>query len=279
MQATLSVVFDQFDRLGSANAVLRYFRDQDLLMPRLILNGEDMGQIVWKRASYAAIDLVLTNPAYAGAFAFGRRKQTARRVPGEVTGRLRQPMEEWEVLIPDVYPAYITWEHYLTNRARLRQNLGRFTESSGVPHQGEALLQGIVFCARCGRRMAVQYNDGALYLCDHLKKRYGEEVCQHFTAAHVDQAVVNAFLEVIEPARIEATLATLEQLEQQGKANDRPTASTAGWNRKTGWWPARWGRNGTPPCKRWRRYNAHMPKPSFSKESRYPRSTASRSSG
>lgn len=221
VQATLRVVFDQFDRLGSANAVLRYFRDQDLLMPRLILHGEDMGEIVWKRASYAAIDLVLTNPAYAGAFAFGRRKQAARRVPGEVTGRVRQPMEEWEVLIPDVYPAYITWDHYLANRARLRQNVGRFAESSGAPRQGEALLQGIVFCARCGRRMAVQYNDGANYVCDHLKKRYGEPVCQHFTATHVDQAVVNAFLEVIEPAHIEATLATLDQLEQQRKASDR----------------------------------------------------------
>ncbi len=221
VQSTLRVIFDQFDRLGSANAVLRYFRDQDLLIPRLILQGEDIGQIVWRRASYAAIDLVLTNPAYAGAFAFGRRKQTARRVPGEVTGRTRQPMEEWEVLIPDVYPAYITWERYLTNRARLRQNLGRFGESSGVPRQGEALLQGIVFCARCGRRMTMQYNDVANYVCDHLKKRYGEPICQHFTAGHVDQAVVNAFLEVIEPARIEATLATLEQLEQQRQASDR----------------------------------------------------------
>jgi hypothetical protein len=210
----------QFDRLGSANAVLLYFRDQDLLMPRLILHGEDMGQIVWKRASYAAIDLVLTNPAYAGAFAFGRRKQAARRVPGEITGRVHQSIEEWEVLIPNVYPANFTWDHYLANRARLRQNVGCFAESSSVPCQGEAMLQGIVFCACCGRRMAVQYNGGAMYFCDHLKKRYGEPVCQHFTTTHVDQAVVDAFLEVIEPAHIEATLATLEQLDQQRQASD-----------------------------------------------------------
>ena len=221
VQATLRVIFDQFDRLGTANAVLRYFRDQDLLIPRLITHGEELGQIAWRRASYAAIHLVLTNPAYAGAFAFGRRKQSERRVPGEVTTRNRLPVEEWEVLVPDVYPAYISWEHYLTNRSRLRQNLGTFAESSGVPHQGEALLQGIVFCARCGRRMAVQYNAGALYRCDHLKKRYGEPLCQSFPVAHIDQAVVTAFLEVIEPVRIEATLATLDQLEQQRRANDR----------------------------------------------------------
>ena len=221
VQATLRLIFDQFDRIGSANAVLRYFRDQDLLMPRLITHGEELGQIVWQRASYSAIHLVLTNPAYAGAFAFGRRKQAAKRVVGEVTKRVRQPVEDWEVLVPDVYPAYITWEHYLTNRAHLWRNLGRFAEPSGVPRQGEALLQGVVFCARCGRRMVVRYNDGAYYLCDHLKHRYGDPVCQSFTATHVDRAVVTAFLEIIEPARIEATLAALDQLEQQRQASDR----------------------------------------------------------
>lgn len=209
VQATLRLILDQFDQLGSANAVLRYFRDQNLLVPRLITHGEELGQIVWRRASYPAIHLVLTNPAYAGAFAFGRRKQTAKRVVGEVTKRIRQPMEEWEVLVPDVYPAYITWEHYLANRAHLWRNLGRFAGPSGVPRQGEALLQGIVFCARCGRRMVVRYNDGAYYLCDHLMHRYG------------DQAVVSAFLEIIEPAHIEATLAALGQLEQQRQASDR----------------------------------------------------------
>jgi len=136
--------------------------------------------------------------------------------------------------------------------------------------------------------MAVQYNDGANYVCDHLKKRYGEPLCQHFTASHVDQAVVNAFLEVIEPARIEATLATLEQLEQQRQASDRL------WQQRierakyeverahrqfsrvepeNRWWPGNWRRNGTRPCKRWRRYSVLTLRRSSSKESRYRRST------
>jgi DNA invertase Pin-like site-specific DNA recombinase len=99
VQATLRLVFAQFDHLGSANAVLRYFRDYDLLMPRPLTSGEDLGQVVWQRASYAAIHLVLTNPAYAGAFAFGRRKQAAQRIPGEARARARQPLDEWQVLI------------------------------------------------------------------------------------------------------------------------------------------------------------------------------------
>jgi DNA invertase Pin-like site-specific DNA recombinase/G3E family GTPase len=221
VQTTLRVIFDQFDRLGSANAVLRYFRDQDLQMPRLITTGEDMGQIVWHRASYAAIHLVLTNPAYAGTFAFGRRKQAAEHIPGEATARNRLPIDEWQVLIQNVYPAYITWEHYLANRARLLQNQGQFANRSGVPRQGEALLQGIVFCARCGRRMLVRYGETPIYICDHLKKRYGEPLCQTFTTPHVDRAVVEAFLQIVEPARIEATLKVFDQLDAQREAADR----------------------------------------------------------
>jgi DNA invertase Pin-like site-specific DNA recombinase len=221
VQATVRMVFEQFDQLGTANAVLRYFRDHELQMPRLITTGEDLGQVRWQRASYAAIHLVLMNPAYAGAFAFGRRKQETELLPSAATSRKRVPMEEWQVLIPDVYPAYISWNHYLANRERLWQNQGQFANRPGAPRQGEALLQGIVFCTRCGRQMVVRYGATALYVCDHLKKRYGEPLCQTFTVPHVDRAVVAAFLAVAEPARIEAALAACDQLEQQRQARDQ----------------------------------------------------------
>jgi DNA invertase Pin-like site-specific DNA recombinase len=215
VQTTVRTVFAQFDRLGSANAVLRYFRDYQVLMPRPVTSGEERGTLVWRPASYAAIYLILTNPAYAGAFAFGRRHHAAGRIPGESTPRARVPIEEWQVLVHDVYPAYIAWEHYLQNRERLRQNQGQFALRPGVPRQGTALLQGIVFCARCGRRLMVRYGESAAYVCEHLRKRYAAPRCQTFTITHVDQAVQQAFLEVVEPARIEATLATFAQLERQ----------------------------------------------------------------
>jgi DNA invertase Pin-like site-specific DNA recombinase len=215
VQTTVRTLFTQFDRLGSANAVLRYFRDHDLPLPRLVTSGEDRGTVVWQRASYAAIHLILSNPAYAGAFAFGRRQQAAGRVPGELTPRTRMPVEDWQVLVHEVYPAYITWEHYVQNRERLRQNQGQFTPRPGVPRPGIALLQGLVFCARCGRRLMVRYGESAAYVCEHLRKRYAAPRCQTFTIAHVDRAVEAAFLEVVEPARIEATLAAFAQLEHQ----------------------------------------------------------------
>jgi len=125
------------------------------------------------------------------------------------------------VLVQDVYPAYISWEQYLSNRTRLQQNQAQFANRPGAPRQGEALLQGILFCGRCGRRLLVRYGDTALYVCDHLKKRYGEPLCQTFTVPHVDRAVVETFLEVVTPARIEATLEAFNQLEQQRQARDQ----------------------------------------------------------
>jgi hypothetical protein len=63
--------------------------------------------------------------------------------------------------------------------------------------------------------MLVRYGETPIYVCDHLKKRYGEPLCQTFTTPHVDRAVVAAFLQVVEPARIEATLKVFDQLDDQ----------------------------------------------------------------
>src|SRR5437773_12322219 len=64
----------------------------------------------------------------------------------------------------------------------------------------------------------VRYGESAAYVCEHLRKRYAAPRCQTFTLAHVDRAVETAFLAVIEPARIEATLALFAQLEHQRQA-------------------------------------------------------------
>jgi hypothetical protein len=162
-------------------------------MPRPVTGGEERGTLVWRPASYAAIYLILTNPADAGAVAFGRWHHASGRIPGEQTPRSRMAVEEWQVLVYDVYPAYIPWEHYLQNRERLRQNQGQFAPPPGVPRQGMALLQGIVCCARCGRRLMVRYGESAAYVCEHLRKRYAAPRCQTFTITHMDQAVQQAF--------------------------------------------------------------------------------------
>ena len=106
---------------------------------------------------------VLTNPAYAGAFVFGR---TTQRREFNEEGRVRRrtvqlPIEEWSVCLPEHHPGYVSWQEYLATRERLRQNVRPRGEGGGAAREGLALLQGIVRCGRCGRRMQVAYSGRA----------------------------------------------------------------------------------------------------------------------
>jgi len=218
VQAAIRLVFEQFERLGSARAVMFYFRDRELELPRRVQSGPDKGEIEWGRPNYGTIYRILTSPVYAGAYTYGRRRSA--RLPGaEGKVFVRQvPMDDWVVLKQDVYPSYISWEQYLENIARLGENSQGTYWSKGAPRSGTALLQGIVICARCGRTMPVCYGSRVSYVCDVTKMEYGDPTCQTFTAAHIDEAITQVFLESVQPAHLEVALAAMEEIEAQRKS-------------------------------------------------------------
>lgn len=220
---TLGILFDTFQKLGNARAVQRYFYRHQLDMPRLHQDGPQRGQIVWVKPSYQMIQQVLTNPVYAGVFAYGRRKVEV--IPGDPPDvRIRrQAMDEWVITLPDIYPAYISYSQYLENRQTLRANLYNFANKhAGAAREGSALLQGLVVCTRCGRRLTLQYGPyGHTYVCRRAKLTYDEPQCQAFAGRYLDPAVGTVFLEAVQPARLEATLAALDLLEAERQALDR----------------------------------------------------------
>ena len=218
VQNAIGMVFDQFQRLGSARAVMLYFREHQLALPRRAQSWVDHGEIEWVKAGYQAIYRMLTHPAYAGTYTYGKKRRT--RLPGsEGKVVIRDvPMEEWAVLKRDAFPGYITWERYVKNRARLRENDQNTNWSKGAARSGVALLQGIVLCGRCGRRVHTRYSNHPAYVCEVVSKEYGGPVCQTFTVPHIDKAVVEVFLEAIQPAHLETALAALEQVEAQRQA-------------------------------------------------------------
>ncbi|MDT7953916.1 MAG: recombinase zinc beta ribbon domain-containing protein, partial [Acetobacteraceae bacterium] len=143
---------------------------------------------------------------------------------GEFAGAVRrQPLEEWDIVVPDVYPAYISYDQYLQNRQHLQDNLYNFTaKGRGAPRGGRALLQGLVICGRCGRRMRVSHGSHYLrYECRQAQIDYGVPLCQAFPVAHLDHAAGELFLEAVRPAAIETTLAALGLLERERQALDR----------------------------------------------------------
>ena len=207
VRQVIDLVFTQFAALGSSQRVLRYFQQQELLLPRRQTGGFQHGELLWRKPSAEAIYAILQNPAYAGAFVYGRRPtDPTRRRPGRpATGVVRKPLPEWACILQDRYPAYISWEQYLANRARLADNAQRYAErcGRGVPRQGAALLQGLATCGHCGRRMQVVYKSGVRYACYGLSKAFAEPACAHLDGPSVEAFVVGAFFEALQPAQLD----------------------------------------------------------------------------
>jgi len=195
--------------------VLLWLHDQHLQLPRCIQNGPDAGQIEWVKPSYPTIYRILKHPGYAGAYTYGKREST--RLPGSERKIVSRPLprEEWRVLIQQAFPGYITWEQYLANQAKLVTNAQGTNWEQGVARGGQALLQGLVWCGRCGRRIKLRYSNQPAYVCEGAYKDYGEPRCQNFMVAHIDQAVTRLSLEAVQPAQIETALAAMGQIEAQ----------------------------------------------------------------
>ena len=212
VQSIIRHVFAEFERLGSAHKILRALRDQALLLPRR--DGSSWSADVrWVRPAFSAIYALLKNPAYAGAYAYG--KQHGTHIPGDAHKVVNHavPQAEWPVLHPDAFPGYISWETFQRNQQRLALNAQGILWKRGAPRSGTALLQGIAICARCGRLLHVHYTHATAYVCDHSTLQYADKRCQTFTLAYIDPFVEQLFLQAVQPARLQAALAALDQVD------------------------------------------------------------------
>jgi DNA invertase Pin-like site-specific DNA recombinase len=203
VQRTLDLIFARFSTLGSCQKVLRSLRDDGVLLPRRQRGGLHAGQLLWRKPTQAALREILHNPAYAGAFVYGRRGAHPQRRPGQAR-QVRHPMEAWSVLHHGVYPAYITWEQFLAHQARLADNASTFAQRArGTPRQGQALLAGLVVCGRCGYQMRVAYKPQQRYTCTALAASHGAATCLHVDGASLNTAVVEAFFAALAPAELD----------------------------------------------------------------------------
>jgi len=202
VQRRTQLIFSSFLTLRSASKVLRFFNEQELCIPR----QDRFGELVWKKPTVAAILSTLKNPAYAGAFVYGRTRATRKDSSPAETVQKPIPMEEWKVLIKDKYTAYISWETYEKMQLMLRDNYAEYdrNKTRGIPRPGKALLHGIVYCGECGHKMVVQYKNSTRYLCNYLRQQYGVAVCQYIPADAVDARVVEAFFEAFSSIELDA---------------------------------------------------------------------------
>jgi DNA invertase Pin-like site-specific DNA recombinase len=216
VQHLIELLFAKFTELGSCRQLLHYMSREHILLPRRHSVGQFAGQLLWKPPTEATLRSILHNPAYAGAFAYGRRQSDpVRRHPQRPdTGRLCQPIEKWIHIEHDVYPAYITWEEFMANRARLQQNATQFMKNAqhghGPAREGAALLQGLVVCGCCGARMRPVYKTTHRYHCENLVRRVNGRMCASLHGSAIDRAVRDAFFDALRPAHLDALDAVLK---------------------------------------------------------------------
>jgi DNA invertase Pin-like site-specific DNA recombinase len=217
VQHAVRLLFETFQRTGSAHATTVHFRREDLQFPRCLRTKIRKGELIWGVLSLSRVLQVLHNPRYAGAFAFGRTR--TRTWPDGRSHTQKLPMDEWMVLIPNHHEGYITWEEYQDNQRRLRdasQAQGAERRKS-PPREGPALLQGLAICGVCGRRMTVRYHErrGVLYpdyVCQRRYTEYGEKRCQHLPGKNFDEAIARLLLETLTPINLEVALAVQQEI-------------------------------------------------------------------
>jgi DNA invertase Pin-like site-specific DNA recombinase len=200
VQSRLGLVFSTFFEQGSITKVMRVFRGRGLELPRRCSSGD----VIWTAPTVSAIRGILKNPAYAGAFVYGRTRTNG--LPGQRRVTMLLPMPEWKVVVKDKYPAYIDWRSFERIQAILRDNHAEYSRktSRGIPRNGTALLQGIAWCGACGHKITMQYKGGVRYICNTLHNTQNAPICQHLPARPIDERVTAAFLDAVAPAELEA---------------------------------------------------------------------------
>src|ERR1022692_1427967 len=217
VRKAVSHLFATFEQTGSATAVVKAFAAESLSFPARDCIGERAGQLYWKPLRHDQALFVLHNPRYAGAYFYGRR---AHRTIGGKTTTITKPRQEWTTLIPGAHDGYITWEQYDANQRQLAANAAARGEDrkAGPPREGPALLQGLVICGKCGRRMSVAYHarcDGTPvpdYTCQRAGIATGTPACQNICGSGIDAAVAGLVLDALTPLAIEAALEVTAQL-------------------------------------------------------------------
>ena len=211
VQQAIRRVFEKFFELGSARQVLMWFLEHGLELPA-VRPGAEGWETWWRRPAYGNVMRILGDPTYAGAYGFGRTGTESEVRDGALKKRrVRKPMDEWRVLIPDHHEGYVSWEDFERVQRMLSANAATFgSKTTGAAKKGPALLSGLLRCRRCGRKLMVSYSGKNAsvprYGCRRGRMDNGEPNCIAFSALTVDQMVSREVLTVVQPAAIEAAI-------------------------------------------------------------------------
>jgi hypothetical protein len=225
VREALRLVVSKFAELRSARQVHVWLREEGIVLPAKSRRSEALG-VVWKLPAYNAVHNILTNPIYAGAYAFGRTGSQVSVVEGRkhIRRGVRRAIAEWDVLLKEQHEGYITWDEFELNQRLIADNatgMGR-TIARGAVRQGEVLLAGLLRCGHCGRKLQVHYS-GKLgrYNCYGARMNHGTARCISLGNRSADAAVSTEVLRVLAPLGIDAALKVLDAQTSETSATER----------------------------------------------------------
>ena len=205
---------EKFAEFQSARQVHIWLRDEGIELPAKSRRGAFYG-VVWCLPAYNIVHNILTNPIYAGAYAFGRTTSRISVVDGRKRVRrgVHRPIDEWDVLIKDHHAAYITWDEFERNAKVIANNATGMSSAlaRGVARKGELLLPGLLRCGHCGRKLHVHYG-GKLgrYNCYGARMNHGAKRCISVSGLSIDAAIAKEVLRVLRPLGLEAAVSAIE---------------------------------------------------------------------
>jgi DNA invertase Pin-like site-specific DNA recombinase len=225
VQDALHLVFAKFAEFQSARQVHVWLRDEGIALPVASHRAAEGRSIAWKLPLYNTVHNILTNPVYAGAYAFGRTMSKVSVEDGRkrIKRGLRRPQSEWEVLLKDQHEGYITWSEFERNQHLIANNAtGKGSAVTGAVRRGELLLAGLLRCGHCGRKLYVGYGGKAgRYYCQGALVNHGTARCISFGGLRADAAVGTEVLRVLKPLGIDAAVKALAAQTSETSAAQR----------------------------------------------------------
>jgi len=227
VRGAVALIFRQFQASGSAHAVMQWFIAHQLRFPKRRQGGVWNGKLEWGDLTYERTLQVLKNPTYAGAYSFGRHQcQRALTPDGEVRSHVKTvERSQWRVLLLDHHEGFVDWEQFERNQLRLEKNRTSVPPMipGGAAREGAALLQGLLMCGKCGRRLCVRYGgNGGLYptyLCGASHREgLSTKDCMSVRCDPLDVAVAEQVLDALQPAELELAMSVLKNLEGRDQA-------------------------------------------------------------
>lgn len=219
IQNAVEMVFDAFRRTGSAHGAVAYFKAKGYKFPYRIGKGFRKGEVEWVDLASHHAQALLHNPCYAGVYSYGEC-QTAWTPEGKKPRKM--PRENWHVFIKDHHAAYISFEEFEANERILGEN---FTQRKGAgkkapPREGPALVQGLVWCGKCGSRMTVRYKrhggqTAPVYVCQKDAVEYGGGPCQSIPGQAVDAKIAELLAARLTPDVVAQSVSAQKELDRR----------------------------------------------------------------